>query len=1280
MVKYGTIRIPGYLSTPCRQQQNKENTMHCAFLSRHAGLQSGALRRALLCVALLPPILVAPIAEALTLTGATLRKTHAAATLDIAVDITQSISGPVSIEPRAIGGGHQIVVQFDAPITVAGTARVTDESGATLAVASATQNGNAVTVTINPLADNRRLTIMLTGVNTAGNDFAIAVGFLAADVNRSGTVTSGDLSAVKARAGQPADAANAANAAYDVNATGAVTASDIAAVKARDSRTLPPAYTIGGTLSGMTGTIVLMNNGANNFSFPANGPFTFPVAASGIYNLGVFAAPPGQECAVTNGTGTIGGVNVTNIAIACEPLNISPVINSVAPTIATEDTLYTYNATRTDGDGPSQIWSLLGSHTCGGSIVAGTGAFTFTPVGPVPLASCVVAIQVCDNGTPNLCATQTTTVTITAINDAPSANAVSVNALAAIPVTYAAGTLGGTDPEGTAVTINTGSAASLINLQSVTLNANGSFTFTPTPGFAGSASFTYTVTDAGAPGPNQTSAPATVNVTVNGPPTHFILSTGATTAACGNLNNPCTLAQALINIGSAINRQIFIADSNTHSTPVTLNAGESVYGQGVTGANFATVLGYNAALAALPAGASFSPLPAINQARPTVTSAGTTITLNANNTLRGLNLGSSGGTTLTGTSFGTLTASEVSITSGLPALNLVTGTAAVTFDSLTATGGATGVNLNALTGSLTINGGAISGSTNTAFAVTGGTGNVTYAGSVAAGAGVRSVNIANKTAGIVNFNGAVGGTGTGVSLTTNTGATINFNGGLNLSTGANAAFTATGGGTVNATQNNTSIVNTLATTTGTALNVTNMTFGATGLTFRSISSNGGANGILLQNTTGSFTVTGNSSGNCGGLVVNNATAPTAPALADCTGGTIQNKATGIRLDNVQSVSLTRMRVTGTVANNFGIYGTSVNGFTLAHSVIDGSIGATTGAQDAPLAFGKSNPSGLNGLSGVNSITDSTISGGIEHNLEFYSQSGSANLTIARTVVISNSAAGGSDGILMEMQGTANATALIDNSYFNDNKSQAMQAAANDNSIINLTVRNSKWTRTTQGNEGVVFSNGSNGQLTLNVANNIATGFGGVAIFVGQTAGNATAASKLHATIQNNTVTAPTTATNHAIISFLTSTVGAGATARIRVNNNNVTQNSTTGVARGILIDTPDASTNPNYHATVSGNTVAGTDTVVGVGVLVVQSRQSSTGCMSISGNNASVATAGVTAIRARQVAPATASLSGSGATSATVLAANNPASTTEVLGTIALTGAACLLPDSPTLP
>jgi VCBS repeat-containing protein len=146
-------------------------------------------------------------------------------------------------------------------------------------------------------------------------------------------------------------------------------------------------------------------------------------AGSGAFSFTPAGPNPPASCTLSIqvcDNGPLCGSQTATITIT--PVNSVPVISSTAPTTATEDLAYTYNATRNDPDGPAQAWSLLGTHTCGGTIGAGTGAFTFTPTGPVPPASCVVAIQVCDNGTPNECAQQTSTVTITAVNDQPVIN------------------------------------------------------------------------------------------------------------------------------------------------------------------------------------------------------------------------------------------------------------------------------------------------------------------------------------------------------------------------------------------------------------------------------------------------------------------------------------------------------------------------------------------------------------------------------------------------------------------------------------------------------------------------------------------------------------------------------------------------------------------------------------------------------------------------------------------------------------------------------------------
>ena len=109
---------------------------------------------------------------------------------------------------------------------------------------------------------------------------------------------------------------------------------------------------------------------------------------------------------------------------------------------------------------------------------------------------------------------------------------------------------------------------------------------------------------------------------------------------------------------------------------------------------------------------------------------------------------------------------------------------------------------------------------------------------------------------------------------------------------------------------------------------------------------------------------------------------------------------------------------------------------------------------------------------------------------------------------------------MEHKGTAVGRVLVDNSQFDDNKSQAIQAAANGSSTVHFTLQNSRWSKTTQGNERVVFSNGSNGQLFVDINNNGA-GYSGPRASVVPRSSSANAGvtlrhpSRLHATVRNN---------------------------------------------------------------------------------------------------------------------------------------------------------------------
>ncbi len=80
-----------------------------------------------------------------------------------------------------------------------------------------------------------------------------------------------------------------------------------------------PTYAVGGTMSGLIGTVVLQNNGTDDLSISANDAFTFATKLSGgaAYNVTVKTQPAGQTCTASNNTGTIAGANVTNVLVVC---------------------------------------------------------------------------------------------------------------------------------------------------------------------------------------------------------------------------------------------------------------------------------------------------------------------------------------------------------------------------------------------------------------------------------------------------------------------------------------------------------------------------------------------------------------------------------------------------------------------------------------------------------------------------------------------------------------------------------------------------------------------------------------------------------------------------------------------------------------------------------------------------------------------------------------------------------------------------------------------------
>ncbi len=109
--------------------------------------------------------------------------------------------------------------------------------------------------------------------------------------------------------------------------------------------------TIGGTISGLTGTVVLLQNGKNALATTANGPFTFtaPVQDGSVYGVLVRDQPVGQTCSTENYSGIANG-NVTNVAVVCKTFTLRPL-----PAIYTTGQSVNYSAFRAGGPGAGEV-------------------------------------------------------------------------------------------------------------------------------------------------------------------------------------------------------------------------------------------------------------------------------------------------------------------------------------------------------------------------------------------------------------------------------------------------------------------------------------------------------------------------------------------------------------------------------------------------------------------------------------------------------------------------------------------------------------------------------------------------------------------------------------------------------------------------------------------------------------------------------------------------------------------------------------------------------------
>jgi hypothetical protein len=82
---------------------------------------------------------------------------------------------------------------------------------------------------------------------------------------------------------------------------------------------LDSSYSVGGTLSGLDGTLTLQNNGADDLVLDADGSFEFALAVADgdPYEVTVSVQPATQTCSVDNALGVVTGAPVNDVIVQC---------------------------------------------------------------------------------------------------------------------------------------------------------------------------------------------------------------------------------------------------------------------------------------------------------------------------------------------------------------------------------------------------------------------------------------------------------------------------------------------------------------------------------------------------------------------------------------------------------------------------------------------------------------------------------------------------------------------------------------------------------------------------------------------------------------------------------------------------------------------------------------------------------------------------------------------------------------------------------------------------
>ena len=367
--------------------------------------------------------------------------------------------------------------------------------------------------------------------------------------------------------------------------------------------------------------------------------------------------------------------------------------------------------------------------------------------------------------------------------------------------------------------------------------------------------------------------------------------------------------------------------------------------------------------------------------------------------------------------------------------------------------------------------------------VDGSNASVVYSGDIVNNAN-QAVVISGNTGGSVTVTGSVTDTGAGILVQNNTGGSFRFSGLADLTTGANAAVrvlnnsagntrfdnlditTTTGAGMQVADTNSVEVSgsnNRIVSGAATALSISDSTVGSLGVNFRSVSADGGTNGIALSNVSGGAVNIGVGASGSGD------------------GGVVQNtSAAAVVASNVASLSL----------NNLRIENAAGDGVSLAHSngtasVMTVSNNRVTGITGSGISLNATGSASYRLTANANNVDDTSLPGVA---LNFNGDATSNILLTNNLVTNSNNV----EALELVATGASpkTVTVRLEDNTFNNNDATAFAAdlRAEGNVNLNATVVSNNFSNAnlTTGVPARVRADNAAANVRLNLDGNIAT--------------------------------------------------------------------------------------------------------------------------------------------------------------------------------------------------